>query len=137
MRVEPYLQFDGRCEEAIEFYKKTVGAKVVMMMRFKDAPAGACPEQPQEVKNKIMHSTLQIGDSTLHASDGHCQGKMKFDGFSLSLSPATDAEAQKLFAALSEGGKVGMPMSKTFFASSFGMVNDKFGLSWMVIVQAM
>ena len=139
MKIEPYLFFDGRCEEAIEFYKKTVSAKVVALMRFKDNPdAGAnpgCPTPPG-TENKIMHATLQIGESIVMASDGNCQGAMKFDGFGLSLSAANEGEAQKLFKALSDGGQVMMPMAKTFFSPAFGMVQDRFGVHWMVIVPA-
>src|SRR4051812_39963863 len=114
MKIEPYLFFDGRCEEAIEFYKKAVGAEVVMMMRFKDNPGeanGGCPTSPG-MENKIMHATVRIGDSTVMASDGECQGKAKFDGFSLSLSAGNPSEAERLFKALSEGGKINVPISK-------------------------
>ena len=136
MRIEPYLFFDGRCEEAIEFYKANLGAEVQMMMRFKDNPqppqGGECGNVPGD---KIMHATLQIGDAVVMASDGNSKGQPKFDGFSLSFSARNDAEAQKVFNALAgNGGKVNMPLTKTFFSSSFGMVNDKFGVPWMVIV---
>ena len=135
MRVEPYLFFDGRCEEAIEFYKANLGAEVQMMMRFKDSPqppqGGECGNAPGD---KIMHASLQIGDAVVMASDGQCKGQPKFDGFSLSFSARNDAEAQRVFNALANGGKVNMPLSKTFYSSSFGMVNDRFGVPWMVIV---
>jgi PhnB protein len=140
MQVHPYLSFDGRCEEAIEFYKRAIKAEVVMLMRFKEAPKssepGACPPDsfPPGTENKVMHATLRIGDSTVMASDGRCLGKTKFEGIALSLTAASDAEAERLFAALSEGGQVQMPMAKTFFSSRFGMVADRFGVSWMVIV---
>ncbi len=135
MQVQPYLFFDGRCEEAIEFYRKTLGAQVGMMMRFKDAPKDACPEGafPAGTENKVMHAALQIGGTTVMASDGRCGGKPNFQGFSLSLDAASDDEAKRLFDALSDGGQVHMPLGKTFFASSFGMVADKFGVSWMVL----
>ena len=136
MQVQPYLFFDGRCEEALEFYSKKLGAKVEMLMRFKESPE---PPQPGMVppgsENKVMHASFRIGDSTLMASDGHCQGKPTFGGFSLSLTVANDAEARRTFDALGVGGgKVCMPLGKTFFASSFGVVSDRFGVSWMVIV---
>lgn len=134
MRVEPYLNFDGRCEEAVEFYKKSVGAEVQMLMRFKDAPPGACPEGQATIGDKVMHASLRIGDSTVFVSDGRCTSKTKFDGISLSLSVKDDAQAQKTFTALSEGGQVSMPITKTFFSSSFGMLQDRFGVTWMVIV---
>ena len=135
MQVQPYLFFDGRCEEAIEFYKKALGAKVEMLMRFKDSPEPPQPGMhPPGSENKIMHATLRIGETTVMASDGHCLGKPSFQGFSLSLTAANDAEAERLFAALGDGGQVQMPLTKTFFSSRFGMVADRFGVSWMVIV---
>jgi len=138
MQVQPYLFFDGRCEEAIEFYRKAIGAEVGMMMRYKDSPEG-CPEGmvPPGSDNKVMHASLQIGGTTVMASDGRCTGAPNFQGFSLSLDAANEAEAKRLFDALSAGGQVHMPLDKTFFAKSFGMVADKFGVSWMVIVPAM
>jgi PhnB protein len=136
MKIEPYLFFDGRCEEAIEFYKKTIGAEVTMLMRFKDNPDVAnCPIPPGS-ENKIMHANLRVGDSQVMASDGECKGKAKFDGFALSLNAANPAEAERLFKTLGEGGQVVMPMAKTFFSPAFGMVQDRFGVTWMVIVPA-
>lgn len=137
MHVHPYLNFNGRAEEAIEFYKSALGAKVDMLMRFKDAPPEACPggSDMKAVAEKVMHATLHIGDSLLMLSDGRVQGAAKFEGVSMSLSVASDSEAEKRFVALSEGGKATMPLGKTFFASSFGMVTDRFGIPWMVIVQ--
>jgi PhnB protein len=137
MRVEPYLNFDGRCDEAIEFYKSAVGAKVEMLMRFKDAPpapANAECKPTPGTENKVMHCSLTVGDSRVMCTDGQNQGKETFTGISLSLTLSTDAEAQKAFAALGAGGSVMMPLGKTFFSSSFGMLKDKFGVVWMVIV---
>ncbi|MDB5927098.1 MAG: 3-demethylubiquinone-9 3-methyltransferase [Betaproteobacteria bacterium] len=135
MQVQPYLFFDGRCEEAIEFYKKTLGAKVEMLMRFKDSPEPPQPGMhPPGSENKIMHATLRIGETTVMASDGHCLGKPSFQGFSLSVTAANEAEAERLFGALGDGGQVQMPLTKTFFSSRFGMVADRLGVSWMVIV---
>ena len=134
MKIEPYLFFDGRAEEAIEFYKKAVGAKVTALMRFKDNPDNAQCPGPAGSENKIMHANVQIGESVVMISDGQCQGKMKFDGFSLSLSASNPDEANKLFKAISEGGQVMMPMAKTFFSPAFGMAQDSFGVTWMVIV---
>jgi PhnB protein len=137
MQVQPYLFFDGRCEEAIEFYKKALGAKVEMLMRFKDSPEPAQPGMhPPGCDNKVMHASLRIGETTVMASDGHCQGKPSFQGFSLSVTAANDSEAERLFAALGNGGQVQMPLTKTVFSSRFGMVADRFGVSWMVIVAA-
>jgi PhnB protein len=134
MQVQPYLFFDGRCEEALEFYRVALGAEVTMLMRFKDSPEQQSPEMcPPGSEDKVMHSNFRIGETTLMASDGRAQGKPVFQGISLSLSVATDADAQRLFSALSEGGEVQMPLAKTFYASSFGMVADRFGVSWMII----
>ena len=132
MQVQPYLFFDGRCEEAIEFYRSKIGAQVEMLMRFKESPEPA--QNPPGSENKVMHASLRVGETTIMASDGRCMGQPSFQGFALSLTPANDAEAARLFNALSEGGQVQMPLSKTFFASSFGMVADRFGVSWMVYV---
>ncbi len=136
MQVTPYLNFDGRCEEAINFYKTALGAEVQMLMRFKDAPGGGeCPEGVKVDAQKIMHAALRIGDATVMASDCHAQGKPAFQGISLSLDARDDAQAAKLFGALSDGGTVQAPLSKTFFASSFGVVTDRFGVTWMVIAE--
>lgn len=135
MQVQSYLFFDGRTEEAIEFYKKALGAKVEMLMRFKECP-DPMPEGavPPGSENKVMHSSVKIGDTVVMMSDGGCQNKTKFDGFSLSVSAANPAEADKVFNALAEGGEVRMPLGKTFFSPRFGMLADKFGVGWMVIV---
>jgi PhnB protein len=125
--------FEGRCEEAIEFYKRALGAEVVALKRYSEAPQGSegGPKQPPD---KVMHSALRIGDTVVFASDGMCAGKASFNGFSLSIAASSDAEAARLFDALGAGGgQVQMPIAKTFFASSFGMVADKFGVSWMVL----
>jgi PhnB protein len=134
MQIQPYLSFDGRCEEAIEFYRRTLGAKVEMMMRFKDAPEPGM--SPPGAGDKVMHSALRIGDSMVLASDGRCLGKPSFQGFALSLTAADEAEAGRLFNVLADGGQVQMPLAKTFFSPSFGMVADRFGVSWMVYVAA-
>jgi PhnB protein len=134
--VNPYLFFDGRCEEAIQFYGKTIGAETLMLMRYKDAPAEAKAQQcgPPNSENKVMHARLRIGDATIMLSDGPCSGK--FDGFSMSLRASSPAEAERLFAALSAGGQVDMPLAKTFFSPAFGMLTDRFGVKWMVMVEA-
>ena len=131
MLIRPYLFFDGRCDEAIAFYKKAVGAEVAMLMRWKDAPDKSMCTPSNE--NKVMHSCIKIGDSNVMASDGRNTGNPKFEGFALSLDAKTDDEAQTRFKALSDGGEVVMPMGPTFFASSFGMVRDRFGVHWMVL----
>ena len=132
MEVQSYLFFDGRCEEALEFYKKAVGAKVGMMMRFKDAPDKSMCTPGTE--NAVMHTQFEIGNTKILASDGRVQGKPKFDGFALSIWASNEAEADKIFKALGEGGTVTMPLTKTFFSPRFGMLSDKFGVNWMVLV---
>lgn len=134
MQIQPYLFFDGRCEEAIEFYRRTLGAEVTMLMRFKDSPEPAM--NPPDAGDKVMHASLRIGDSTVMASDGRCQGQPSFQGFSLSLTVSDEAEADRMFAGLAEGGQVQMPLAKTFFSPRFGMVADRFGVPWMIIVAA-
>ena len=131
--VQPYLNFDGRCEEAVEFYKKAVGAEVEMMFRFKDNPEKENCAGGEGNDNKIMHTSLRIGSSQVMASDCEATGKTDFKGFSLSLSLATPADVEKAVQALSDGGKVSMPPTKTFFSPSFGMVTDRFGISWMIM----
>lgn len=132
--VQSYLFFDGKCEEALEFYKKALGAEVVMLMRFKDSPEATPPGCGPEDTNKVMHAQFQIGKTVIMASDGRATGKPQFEGFALSLSLSTPAEADKAFAALADGGKVEAPLAKTFFSARFGMVEDKFGVFWMVLV---
>jgi PhnB protein len=137
MLIQPYLFLDGRCEEAIEFYRRKLGAEVGMLMRFKDNPEAPQPGMvPPGSENKIMHASLRIGDTTIMASDGRCAGKPTFQGFSLSLTVASEAEADRKFAALGDGGQVQQPLTKTFFSPRFGMVADRFGVGWMVIVMA-
>jgi PhnB protein len=135
MQVQPYLFFDGRCEEAIEYYRKALDARVEMLMRYKESPEKPLPghEVPGD---KVMHAALRIGDTQVLASDGFAGGKPKFEGFSLAISARDDAHAKRLFGALADGGKVTQPLVKTFFASSFGMVSDQFGVHWMVMAEA-
>jgi PhnB protein len=132
--VQPYVFFDGKCEEAIEFYKKSLGAEVVVLMRFKDSPEAPPPGCAPADSNKIMHAQFRIGETVILASDGRATGNPKFEGFALSLSLKTEADADKAFNALADGGKVEMPLAKTFFSARFGMVADKFGVFWMVLV---
>ncbi|WP_460451228.1 VOC family protein [Alsobacter sp. SYSU BS001988] len=137
MSVNPYLFFNGRCEEAFTFYKAVLGAEVKALMRYRDAPEGPPPGMlPPGSENKIMHGEIAIGGSSVMASDGECSGASSFQGFSLSLVVGSEDEAERAFAALSEGGAVRMPMAKTFFAPRFGMLTDKFGVGWMVLAQA-
>ncbi|HET8608275.1 MAG TPA: VOC family protein [Burkholderiales bacterium] len=135
MQIQPYLFFDGRCEEALDFYKKALGAEVVMLMRYKESPEPPPPGcVPPNSENKVMHCAFRVGGSTVLASDGNCKGKPDFQGFSLSLTVADEAEADRVFNALAAGGQVRMPLDKTFFSPRFGMVADRFGVGWMVYV---
>ncbi len=132
--VQPYLFFNGRCEEALSFYRQALGAEVEMLMRFKDSPEpAACGSVSGD---KVMHASFRIGETMLMASDGRCEGNASFQGFALSLSVPTEAEADRRFAALAKDGQVHMPLARTFFSPRFGMVADRFGVSWMVIVPA-
>jgi len=132
--IQPYLFFNGRCDEAIKFYRDALGAEVQMLMRYKESPEPAPPgKMPPGWENKVMHASIRIGETVLMASDG-CGEKSSFEGFSLSLSVPTEAEADRFFAALSNGGKVEMPLTKTFWSPRFGMLTDRFGVGWMISV---
>jgi PhnB protein len=136
MQVQPYLFFDGRCEEALEFYRDAVGAKVEALMRFKDSPEPPPADCAPVGADKVMHASLRIGDTQVMVSDGDARGRPEFKGFSLALTVADGDEAQRRFAALGEGGQVVVPLGKTFFSPSFGMLVDRFGVHWMVLVPA-
>ncbi len=131
MNVEPYLFFEGRTEEALQFYQQKLGAKVEAIIRYKENPEPKY--NPPNSDNKVMHALFRIGDTKVMASDGNCAGKPSFQGFALTINAASPAEAEKRFNALAEGGQVQMPLNETFFAKSFGMVADRFGVSWMVM----
>jgi PhnB protein len=134
MQVQPYLNFNGRCEEALAFYGKALGAKIERVMHFKDSPDPSMVSPGSE--NKVMHSSFRVGDAIVMASDGRCQGETNFQGISLTLTVPDEAEAEQRFTALSDGGQVQMPLTKTFFSPSFGMVADRFGVTWMVLVES-
>ena len=137
MVVQPYLSFDGRCDEAVEFYRRAIGAQVEMIMRFKDSPdPEALKMVPPASHNKVMHAAFRIGDSLIMASDGGCQNAGKFEGINLSLSVKDPAEAARVYAALADGGQAQMALTKTFFSESFGTLVDRFGVSWMVIAES-
>lgn len=133
MQIDPYLFFEGNCEEAIEFYRKALGAEVEMMMRYEESP-----EPPPEdmvapgSEKKILHASLRIGGALLMASDGGCGGKPNFGGFSVSLTVPDAETADRYFAAMAEGGEVMMPLGETFWSPRFGMLTDKFGVGWMI-----
>jgi PhnB protein len=136
LQIQPYLFFNGRAEEAIEFYRRALGGEVTMLMRFKDAPpsdgSNGCAVAPG-TENKIMHGSIRIGATEVLMSDGQCDGKApSFGGFSLSLTTTSEADARRLFNGLADGGVVQMPLGKTFFSPAFGMVADRFGVGWMV-----
>jgi PhnB protein len=137
MQVQPYLFFDGRCEEAVEFYRRALGAEVQLLMRYKDSPE---PPPPGMVapgsENKVMHVAMRIGEAVVMASDGSCSGQTRFAGFSLSITVPTAVDADRVFAALADGGTVTMPLTQTFWSPRFGMLSDRFGVGWMVNVAA-
>jgi PhnB protein len=132
MNVQPYLFFDGKCDEALEFYKAAVGAQPKMLMRFKEAPDQSMVSPGAE--NKVMHAQVQIGDATVLMSDGRNTGNANFKGFALTITAKNESEADKIFNALAAGGQISMPLGKTFFSPRFGMLTDKFGVGWMVLV---
>jgi len=132
MQIQPYLFFEGRCQEAIEFYRRAVGAEVTALMRYKESPDPGMIQPGSE--DKVMHASFRVGETTVLASDGRCGGQPSFQGFALSLTVSKESEAERLFGALVEGGQVIMPLTKTFFSPRFGMTTDRFGVSWMVYV---
>ncbi len=135
MHIQPYLFFNGRCEEALAFYRRIFAAEITALMRYKDSPEPQPPGMlPPGSENKVMHASVRIGDSTILASDGQCSGKPQFQGFSLTVYVADATEAERVFTALGEHGQVKMPLGKTFFSPLFGMVTDRFGVGWIVIV---
>jgi PhnB protein len=131
--VQPYLFFGGRCEEALEFYRTAIGAEIERLVRFKESPE---PQGlPDCFDDKIMHASVRIGKTTLMVSDGQCEGDQNFDGFSLSITVPDAVQAEKIFAALAENGVIVAPLEQTFWAPKFGMLQDRFGVSWMVSVE--
>lgn len=141
MKVQSYLSFEGRCDEALGFYKKALGAEVVQLMRYSEAPASASTDSTDAScggatpsGDKVMHAVVRIGETELMASDGRCSGQAEFKGVMLALTANTDAEARQWFDALADGGQVMQPLMPTFFTSSFGMLNDRFGVSWLLVV---
>jgi PhnB protein len=134
MKVRAYLNFNGRTEEALAFYGKAIGAETTLLMRMSDSPEPHPPGMvPPGTEHKVMHSSFRVGETEVMATDGGCQGEASFSGISLTLTADDDTHAKKLFDALADGGKVQMPLAKTFFASSFGILSDRFGVNWMVI----
>lgn len=136
MHVQPYLFFDGRAEEALAFYRQALGAEITHLSRFKDNPERPTDDPSYPPEDKVMHAAFRVGDTELFASDGQCQGKPNFQGSSLALTASSASEAKRLFDALADGGQIQMPLTKTFFSPSFGMVADRFGVSWMVLAEA-
>jgi PhnB protein len=132
MQIQPYVFFEGRCQEALDFYRRALGAEVTAMMRYKESPDQAMVQAGTE--DKVMHASFRVGDTTVFASDGRCNGQPNFQGFALSLTAPNAAEAERLFRALVDGGQTIMPLTTTFFSPRFGMMTDRFGVSWMVYV---
>lgn len=134
-QIQPYLFFEGRTEEALAFYRSALGAETAFLMKYKDSPEGSakCPDGSAPPGDKVMHSAFTVAGTVVMASDGLCSGKPTFSGFSLSYPAKDEADAKRRFDALAAGGQVQMPLAETFFAKAFGMVADKFGVSWMVI----
>lgn len=132
MHIQSYLFFEGRCEEALDFYRSALGAEVTELVRYRDNPDGTCKPGTED---KVMHCSFRIGDTLVWASDGLCAGQPKFHGFSLAITVPAEEEAERVFAALSDGGEVRVPMAKTFFSPRFGMAHDHFGVLWMVLVE--
>jgi PhnB protein len=132
MQIQPYLFFDGRCEEALNYYRRALGAEIQTIMRYKESPDSS--GTPPGAGDKVMHAAFKIGDTQILASDGNNTGKPKFEGISLAIDPATVKDADRIFAALADGGQVRLPLTPTFFAERFGMVADRFGISWMIMV---
>ena len=130
--IQPYLFFEGRCQEALDFYRRAIGAEVTALMRFKESPDPGVIQPGSE--DTVMHASFRVGDATIFASDGRCGGAASFQGFALSLTVANEVEADRLFGALVEGGQVIMPLTTTFFSPRFGMTTDRFGVTWMVNV---
>jgi PhnB protein len=136
MAIQPYLFFNGRCDEAIDHYQRTLDASVEMLMRYRESPEPPPPGMlPPGSGDKVMHASLRVGDAIVMMSDGHCSGEAKFDGFSLSIAAPDEATARRYFAGLADGGSVRMPLGKTFWSPCFGMVADRFGVGWMVTVE--
>jgi PhnB protein len=132
--IQPYLFFGGRCQEALDFYTRALGAKVEMVLHYNESPEPPPPEMLQKgFETKVMHSAFRVGTTTLMGSDG-CDDKSRFGGFSLAITVATEAEAKQIFGALSDGGQVQMPLTKTFWSPCYGMLTDRFGIGWMVMV---
>ena len=129
MQIEPYLYFNGRCEEALTFYQQALGARTVAVNRFGDNPD--VPAPPGAAR-KIMHAELRIGGAVVLASDGPCTGTTNFQGFSLALTTRDGAEAERMFRALADGGNIHVPLGATAFAARFGMVADRFGVVWTI-----
>ena len=130
--VQPYLFFNGQCDEALAFYGKTLGAKVDFIMRYNESPQPPPPDAiPAGFEKKVMHASFRIGDNILMASDGD-QNEPAFEGFSLSLTLPSEADARRVFGDLSQGGRVTLPIGKTFWSPCFGMLKDRFGVGWMI-----
>ena len=130
MQLNPYLFFNGQCEEAFKFYADCLGGQIEAMMSHAGTPAEE--HVPAEWRDKIMHARLSVGDQVLMASDAPPEHYQKPQGFSVSIGIKDPAEAERIFNALAENGTVQMPLQQTFWARSFGMCVDRFGIPWMI-----
>ena len=133
MKVQAYISYRGRCEEALEFYKRSIGAEVIGLMRWKES-LDATMKAPPGFEEKVMNASFRVGDTLMMADDSPGEAPAEYKGMTLAIEVADDVEAQRVFTALVEGGKVTMALAKTFWTSSFGMLTDKFGVPWMVNV---
>jgi PhnB protein len=131
--IQPYLFFNGRCEEALDFYRKALGAEVTALLHYRDSPD---PASANNTADKVMHANFQVGETQIMASDGQSGAEPGFEGFALALNVATEVEAMRLFDGLRDGGQVQAPLTKTFYSPCFGMVSDRFGILWMIIASA-
>ena len=137
MNVQTTLNFYGRTEEAVQFYCRTIEAEILFLMRFRDRPGAS--RMKLGLEEKIFHATFRIGSTVIMASDCGCEHsstEAKFEGFSFALRVETQEKAERFFAALSEGGRIQMPLQETFFATRYGIVIDRFGISWKVMVES-
>jgi PhnB protein len=132
MNTNLHLEFSGNCGEAFAFYEKTFGTKRMMTMTYGEAPGGS--PVPEESKNLIMHTALPVGSITLMGADMPKGEEHRIGGFHVSLDAGDEADVKRLFAALSEGGSVQMPLAPTFWSPLFGMLKDRFGVGWMLSV---
>jgi PhnB protein len=130
MKINPYLGFNGTCEAAFNFYHKVLGGKIVMMLKCGESPMA--DKMPKEMHNRIMHARLEIDGSTLMGGDCPSEIFTPSAGMTININVDDPKEAERVFAALSENGKITMPLAETFWAARFGMFTDQYGTPWMI-----